>query len=179
MQSTILHTRYFYEIILALDGGDTMESQITFSTLLTQLVDESEDSLRKTALKLQNRLNAQNSSINMSYQTLAAYRNFTSVPSFERAATILDFFNYQIDSQRLTEILDYSRMELKKINEEKDIRQGIRLNPKNFKDNFSATELEIIIKQRINEIYGNENGSINSYVTDLIKNDLISSGYLQ
>lgn len=156
-----------------------MEPQITFSTLLTQLVNESEESLRQIAKKIQDILTDQNSSVKLSYQTLAAYRNFTSVPSFERAVIIMTYFNYSIDNQQLTEILDYSRSELKKMNEEKDIRQGIRLNPRNFEDGMSVTELEIIIKQRIAEIYGEDNGSINTYVTDLMKKDLISSGYIQ
>lgn len=156
-----------------------MGPQITFSTLLTQLVEESEESLRQIAKKIQDRLNDQNSSVKISYQALAAYRNFTSVPSFERAVIIINYFNYSIDNKQLTEILDYSRAELKKMNEEKDIRQGIRLNPKNFEEGMSVMELEIIIKQRITEIYGEDNGSINTYVTDLMKKDLISSGYIQ
>lgn len=155
-----------------------MEPQFTFSILLAQLVEESEESLRQIAKKIQNKLNDQNSSVKISYQALAAYRNYTSVPSFERAVIIMNYFNYPIDNKQLTEILDYSRSELKKMNEEKDIRQGIRLSPKNFEKGMSVMELELIIKQRITEIYGENNGSINSYITDLMKNDLISSGYI-
>lgn len=157
-----------------------MEELTTFSTLLTQLINENGESTRKVAINMQERLSKENSPVKMSYPALASYKNFTSVPSFERAVLIMNYFNYPITNEELTEILDYSRIELKKmkLDDIKDIRQGIRLNPKAFSNDLSAAELEILIKQRISELYEDENASMNTYITGLIKNDLILSGYI-
>ena len=153
---------------------------ITFAALLSQLVDESGMSNRKVALDIQKKLKEQNSNISLSYPSFFAYRNFTMVPSFEKASIIVDYFNYDITNEELSSILEYSRNELKKLKEEenKDIRQGIRINPSNFSENLSTSELEILIKNRIDELYGEDKGSLNAYINDLIKSDLIKYGYI-
>ena len=58
-----------------------------------------------------------------------------------------------------------------------DIRQGVRINPKKMGLSINVSELELLIKRRINELYDKDE-SFNSYVNDLIKNDLIQSGYI-
>ena len=143
---------------------------ITFAALLSQLVDESGMSNRKVALDIQKKLKEQNSNISLSYPSFFAYRNFTMVPSFEKASIIVDYFNYDITNEELSSILEYSRNELKKLKEDdnKDIRQGIRINPSNFSRNLSTSELEILIKNRIDELYGEDKGSLNAYINDLI-----------
>ena len=153
---------------------------ITFAALLSQLVDESGMSNRKVALDIQKKLKEQNSNISLSYPSFFAYRNFTMVPSFEKASIIVDYFNYDITNEELSSILEYSRNELKKLKEDdnKDIRQGIRINPSNFSRNLSTSELEILIKNRIDELYGEDKGSLNAYINDLIKCDLIKYGYI-
>ena len=153
---------------------------ITFAALLSQLVDESGMSNRKVALDIQKKLKEQNSNISLSYPSFFAYRNFTMVPSFEKASIIVDYFNYDITNEELSSILEYSRNELKKLKEDdnKDIRQGIRINPSNFSENLSTSELEILIKNRIDELYGEDKGSLNAYINDLIKSDLIKYGYI-
>ena len=153
---------------------------ITFAALLSQLVDESGMSNRKVALDIQKKLKEQNSNISLSYPSFFAYRNFTMVPSFEKASIIVDYFNYDITNEELSSILEYSRNELKKLKEDdnKDIRQGIRINPSNFSKNLSTSELEILIKNRIDELYGEDKGSLNAYINDLIKSDLIKYGYI-
>ena len=153
---------------------------ITFAALLSQLVDESGMSNRKVALDIQKKLKEQNSNISLSYPSFFAYRNFTMVPSFEKASIIVDYFNYDITNEELSSILEYSRNELKKLKEDdnKDIRQGIRINPSNFSRNLSTSELEILIKNRIDELYGEDKGSLNAYINDLIKSDLIKYGYI-
>ena len=153
---------------------------ITFSALLSQLVDESGMTNRKVALAIQDELKKENSNVTLSYPSFFAYRNFTMVPSFEKASIIVKYFNYDISNEELSNILEYSRSELKKIKEDdnKDIRQGIRIKPSNFSDDMSASELEIIIKNRIDELYGEDKGSINGYINDLIKDDLIKYGYI-
>ena len=154
---------------------------ITFSALLAQLVDESGMTNRKVALEIQEKLRKENSNVSLSYPAFFAYRNFTMVPTFEKALIIVNFFNYDISNEDLSAILEYSRSELKKMREDeaKDIRQGIRIKPSNFYEGLSASELEIIINQRIDELYGEGNGSMNAYVNDLIKNDLIKYGYIK
>lgn len=158
-----------------------MSANITFSALLTQLINESGISTRRVAIDIQKRLAKEASQLKFSYPALISYRNFNTVPSFEKASIIINYFNYPISNEELTEILDYSRSELKKIklDYDKDIRQGIRLNPKNFEESLTASELELMIKQRISEIYPDESGSINTYISDLIKKDLTNSGYIQ
>ena len=158
-----------------------MGATITFSALLTQLINESGISTRKIALDIQKKLLSENNQLKFSYPALISYRNFNTVPSFEKATIIINYFNYPISNEELTEILDYSRSELKKIklDYDKDVRQGIRLNPKNFDETMTASDLEIMIKQRIGEIYPDESGSINTYISDLIKKDLTNSGYIQ
>ena len=153
---------------------------IAFAALLSQLVDESGMSNRKVALDIQKKLKEQNSNISLSYPSFFAYRNFTMVPSFEKASIIVDYFNYDITNEELSSILEYSRNELKKLKEDdnKDIRQGIRINPSNFSKNLSTSELEILIKNRIDELYGEDKGSLNAYINDLIKSDLIKYGYI-
>ena len=169
----------FY-IINFCKGGFFLITQTTFSTLLIQLISESGKSTRKIALEIQEQLKDDSSQLTLSYPAFISYRNFTTVPSFEKASLIINYFNYEISNEELTEILDYSRSELKKIklDDDKDIRQGIRLNPKNFNEEWSAAELEITIKQRIEELYGEDKGSINSYISDLIKKDLEKAGYI-
>ncbi len=153
---------------------------ITFAALLSQLVDESGMNNRQVALDIQKKLAEENSNVTLSYPSFFAYRNFTMVPSFEKASIIIKYFHYDISNDELSQILEYSRNELRKLKEDdnKDIRQGVRIKPKHFSESISTSELEIMIKDRMNELYGEDKGSFNLYVNDLIKSDLIKYGYI-
>lgn len=148
--------------------------QTTFSMLMTQLLEESNMSVAELHREMQQ------AEINISYPTLAAYKNFTVVPTYERALVILNFFNYKMQNDDLIKMLDHSRNEIKKmrITDKSSIRQGIQLSAKYFSSSLSGLDLDIMITRRINELY-DHNGNMSSYVTDLIKKDLIESGYLK
>lgn len=120
------------------------------------------------------------SGVSISYQALAAYKSFESVPRFEKASAILKYFDYQKTDDELSAILEYSREQLKeyKSSERKDIRQGIRLNPAYFSDNLTVDELDVMLTRRINELSDEEDHSMNSYISMLIKKDLTEQGYL-
>lgn len=149
--------------------------ETTFSTLFTQLLNASEMNVSQLYRELKK------NNINISYQALAAYKAFDTVPKFEKAAEILNYFDYNKSDSELTEILNYSRSELKnyKAQERKDIRQGIRLTPSSFAEDITADELDVMIQKRINELSENGDHSFNSYVSSLIKKDLQEQGYLQ
>ena len=146
----------------------------TFAFLLSQLL----DSTGLSAAKAQKQMEEQG--ITISYPAFAAYKNFSVVPPFDKAQAILRFFEYDISEQDLKDILDNSRSELKKLklDNQADIRTGIRLTPRSFSKDLEAPELDVMISRRINELF-EDNGNMNTYVSYLIKNDLISSGYIQ
>lgn len=144
----------------------------TFSGLMRQLLDSSNMSSKQLYLVLKEK------NAGISYPAIGSYKNFDSVPSFDRAKKILDAFGYDIPDEELTEILEYSREELKSIRQDEQmIQQGVRLSPKYFSKEINAAELRTMIDSRIEEISA-VNGNFNSYMSWLIKRDLISAGYL-
>ena len=144
----------------------------TFSGLIRQLLESSNMTARQLFRILQDR------NTDISYPAIGSYKNYDSVPSFDRARAILDALEYEISDEDLADILQYSRDELKTIRQdEQTIQQGVRLSPKFFSDNINAAELRTMIDSRIEEIT-TVNGNFNSYISWLIKNDLTSAGYL-
>lgn len=143
----------------------------TFSALLSQLLSSSGISTRDLyrQMKIQGSL--------ISYQALASYKAFDSVPRFERASEILRFFNYDVSESQLQQILDFSRHQIKalKSEERKYVQKGIRLSPSYFSADMNADELEVILSKRMLEI-GTDN--INSYIAKLVRTDLVRSGYI-
>lgn len=156
-----------------------MAKLTTFSAILAQLVNESKQSTRKIVKDIDNSTKDEQTRVSISYPAFASYKNFDTVPSYEKAKKILSFFDYDISDNELTEVLNYSRQELKKIkdSDSKDMRQGIRLSPANFGLD-SADDLSVIIQRRITEL-GVRNRSVNTYISELIKKDLQDSGYIQ
>lgn len=149
----------------------------TFSNILNQIVEETNVSGKKLCTSINKTLSENNSTMQISYPCFASYRNFRAVPSMDRAAAILKCVNYEISNSDLAEILEYSKRELKKVNDDrKDIQQGLRIKPENFSETCSVTQLELALMQRVKELYGSS-GSLNQYVNDLIKQDLQRSGY--
>ena len=145
---------------------------LTFSTLLTQILNASGMSLTKASQYLEEK------GINVPYSSLAAYKAFTSVPEYDRAVEILNGFDYPISSEELLEVIQYSKSELKdyKTDTRQYLNKGLRLNPKQFQEDMTADELERILEVRMNEI-GEPN--LNSYISKLIKNDLVSEGLIE
>lgn len=145
----------------------------TFSSIMRQLLGSSGMTMRQ----LYRKLNEENSDI--SYPALGSYKNYDSVPSFDRARMIFDAFGYDATDDELSDILQYSRAELKTIREDDQtmIQQGVRLSPKNFSKDMKADELRSLIDDRIAELAPDIN-NFNSYITRLIKDDLIQSGIL-
>ena len=152
---------------------------LTYSALLTQILQAENkkcQDLYEVVIKYEKDYNL---NIQISYPALAAYKNYSIVPTFEKASLILKAVGYSISTTDLSKILEYSRQELKRMKSEgqNDIRQGVRINPKKMGLSINVSELELLIKRRINELYDKDE-SFNSYVNDLIKNDLIQSGYI-
>ena len=145
----------------------------TFSSIMRQLLGSSGMTMRQ----LYRKLNEENSDI--SYPALGSYKNYDSVPSFDRARMIFDAFGYEVRDEELSEILQYSRAELKTIREDDQtmVQQGVRLSPRNFMKDMKADELRSLIDDRIAELAPDIN-NFNSYITRLIKDDLIQSGLL-
>ena len=145
----------------------------TFSSIMRQLLESSNITMRQ----LYRKLNENNADI--SYPALGSYKNYDSVPSFDRARMIFDAFGYDATDDELSDILQYSRAELKTIREDDQtmIQQGVRLSPKNFSKDMKADELRSLIDDRIAELAPDIN-NFNSYITRLIKDDLIQSGLL-
>lgn len=145
----------------------------TFSGIFIQLLESSDMSMRDIYRALKEK------GVNISYPALAAYKSFNSVPPFDRARMILDVFGYEISDDDLSDILQYSKSELKSIREDDlpFLQQGVRLSPKSFSENINVGELRSFIEDRIQEIEL-ENNTFNSYVTKLIKDDLTNAGYL-
>ena len=140
---------------------------------MRQLLESSNYSVRD----LHQKLAEAGSSI--SYPALAAYKNYYSVPPFDRARTILNVFEYDIPDTALAEVLQYSREELKSLREDnyEVIQQGLRIQAYQFGGSLNAVQIRDLIDERIAELF-DDNGNFNSYVLYLIKNDLIESGYL-
>lgn len=147
-----------------------MSSNITFSVLMTQLYDESDF---KTVKELSDQLGEQGYPIK--YTTLMSYKKFEVVPPFEKARQIMDTFGYDISDDRLREILDYSRTELKNINSSRRyLQRGFRLNPRHFKKDMTVEQLEQRISERADVLFG-DNATINMYIEYLIKKDMEES----
>ena len=147
-----------------------MNTTVTFSVLLMQIFRETGCTIRKAHDIIKNAGSA------LSYQTLSAYRNFTSVPSAENARKILDAFGYPISDEELLACLDYSREQLKEIRETRDkyINKGLRLKVEQFGEDLTPAMLEQIINERIFEKTGKD-GNFSKYVEQLIKEDIQNS----
>lgn len=147
-----------------------MNTTVTFSVLLIQIFRETGCTTRKAHAIIKD------AGFDLSYQTLSAYRNFTSVPSVENARKILEAFHYPISDEELLACIDYSREQLRELKEttEKYINKGLRLKVRNFDENMTPALLEEIVNERIREKTG-ENGSFSRYVELLIKEDLENS----
>lgn len=152
-----------------------MAKPTIFSALLSQLLGES----KQPANEIVRLITKNDQTIKISYPAFMSYKNFDTVPSYEKAKTILDYFNYKMTEDELAEVLTHSRTELKKIKESeaKTVRQGVRLSPSYFGVE-SADDLSVIIQRRITDLY-KEDGSMNTYISDLIKRDLKDSGYIK
>ncbi len=145
---------------------------ITFSALLTQILGASSMNLKQSLAVLHER------GVSISYSSLSAYKAFTAVPSYERAQEILRAFDYEISDEELTEVLQYSRSELKEYREDarKYLNSGIRLNPKYFGEGMTSADLELLISEQIDDA---GDGTMNAYLSRLVKEDLIRSGLLE
>ena len=146
----------------------------TFSSLFIQLLSSSNETVRSLYRDLRNTGNE------ISYPSLVSYKNFNALPTFDRARLILNHYNYPLSDLELREMLEYSRQELKdfRLDNSKYYQRGIRLSPSFFGDTLSVQGLELMIEQRTLEV-DPEGGSINQYISKLIKDDLIRNAYLK
>ena len=149
--------------------------QITFSSLFIQLLNESGISLAKTYRDMSDQ------GLYIPYSSLAGYKNFTVVPTFERALDILDYYKYPLTKDELSEILSYSRQQLSRIDISSDksvIRRGIQLSAQNISPALNADDLDVMLTRRIQELFPDREANLSTYINDLIKKDLIESGYV-
>lgn len=139
----------------------------TFATLMTQLFEESDF---RTMREFHTAMVNSGSPIN--YTTLMSYKKFDVVPSFEKAKSIIQEFNYQITDEELRQILLYSQQELRRIKQSrKYIQRGIRLNPRHFGTDMNPERLERRMQERAEELLGDK-ATLNMYLEFLIKKDL-------
>lgn len=147
--------------------------QTTFSTLLVQLMEQMSFNTKETCDFLKH------NGIDVPYSTFSSYKSFETVPSIERARSIINAFGYQISEAELKEIISYSREESRKLKESNGyVQTGIRLSAKQFGKDIDSEQLDVMLTQRASELIEKQ-PSLNSYVTYLIKKDLIESGYLK
>ena len=146
---------------------------VTYSTLLQQILDAMDLTDKRAHQYLQDK------GISLSYPAFWSYRSFHSVPTFERAKAILSGFDYGVGDDSLQEILEYSRQELKtnRLETKKYVSKGFRINPKLIDKSLSADELENIMMERARTLIG-PNASLNNYLTELVRLDLIETGYV-
>lgn len=147
---------------------------ITFSGLLAQLMSGNGIS---TIKELHHYL--QSKGFHISYPALAAYGAFTSVPSFEKAKEILSLLGYTLSGDELSEILSYSRSELRlnKKDSQSSFSMGLRIPPKYIDENMTVDQLAMALQLRAKDLY-QDSGNITLYISGLIKKDLIESGYI-
>lgn len=147
----------------------------TFSILLSQLIEQMGFTTRQACSFLKKK------DVHIPYSTLAGYKAFDTVPSIDRARQILNAFSYDIDDSALNELIEYSKEENRKLKESNGyVQTGIRLSVKQFGKNIDNEQLSLILTQRANELSELIEGqpSLNSYVSYLIKKDLMESGYI-
>lgn len=144
-----------------------MNTNLTFSVLMTQLYEESDF---KTMKELSDALSESGAPIK--YTTLMSYKKFEVVPPFEKAKQIVHTFEYDLPDDDLQKILDYSRSELKAINSSRRyLQRGFRLNPRHFRKDMTVEQLEQRISERADTLFG-DNATINMYIEYLIKKDM-------
>lgn len=144
-----------------------MNTNLTFSVLMTQLYEESDF---KTMKELSDALSESGAPIK--YTTLMSYKKFEVVPPFEKAKQIVRTFEYDLPDDDLQKILDYSRSELKAINSSRRyLQRGFRLNPRHFRKDMTVEQLEQRISERADTLFG-DNATINMYIEYLIKKDM-------
>lgn len=147
-----------------------MESD--FATILKQLISGSGLNLIKTLNYLQNH------DVSVSYSALSTYQKGNAVPSFDRARSILDAFDYPIEDDDLREILNMSRSRMQEQHEQSSdvVNTSIRLRPEYF-GNMSASDLLFTIRDRV-KTFPEADGNMNRYINFLIRKDLVESGYI-
>lgn len=163
------------------------EIKITFSRLISQILDEQNINLTELANELYDL------GLNITYSALYSYYSGASVPPFRTASKILKLENIHIDNNELDGILSYS----KKISKDEDIyknkilRIDVKIKPevisKRFENNPNG--LRNLIDLRANEVFSDEdiitqysvigNRKLGAYISYLIRKDLIESGLLK
>lgn len=149
----------------------------TFSNILSQLMTKLELNTKEMHIKVLKKAEEKGNYNTISYPAFASYVNFRSVPNFERASFILDVLSYEISAEDLVRVLDYSKKELKKMQtDKKDVYFGLRLNPKKIGSDLSASQLEMAMRSRAEEVCDGK-ANLNQYITHLVKEDLKKNGF--
>ena len=154
----------------------------TFSALLTQLT----DAQGKSFADIKRMLDEKN--ISVSYPALLSYKSGRIVPTFEIANMILSAFDYNMTYDELYEMLQYSRSQLRTINEDDHqyFQTSLRINPKNIDEDLNGSVLERILNERAEELFSDEKlakefkvgkRKLNAYITYLIKKDFKENYY--
>ena len=153
------------------------EYQITFGGLLTQLVNEQTRTLAASKRMMEEK------GLNISYPTLLSYKNGRIVPSYETAREILKSFNYNLPYTELSQLLSYSREQVKDLNsdDQKYFQTSLRINPNLVEEGMTASRLETILNERAGELFSDPelsssfnvgNRKLSAYISYLIQKDL-------
>lgn len=159
----------------------------TFDTLLHRYLQERDINLTRYYKELNDL------GLNITYASLYAYYTGTSIPQYSTARKILKLSRMNIANEELEQILEYS----KKVNKEEktdlnnELHINLKIKPKNVDKNFAnnAKGLKTIIEMRADELFGKDDEitsataggkrKISSYLSYLIKRDLIESGFIK
>lgn len=111
--------------------------------------------------------------INVSPQRVSDYRNCSATPSYERARQILDALEYSMSEKDLIDSLKQNKDIYKSYEYKREdfLKASVSLKLKAIFPDKDVMETKRIVLDRIKELYG-ENGSFNTYLTDLVINDL-------
>ena len=160
---------------------------ITFATLIQQILDEQDINLTELSNLLYNL------GLNITYSALYSYYSNSSVPPFETARKILKLCKVETDREDLEQILLTSKEVSKNesIYKERIMRLDVKIKPENISKDFAKNPdgLRNLIDLRAEELFGNEEltmkysavgkRKLGAYISYLIKKDLTENDIIK
>ena len=112
----------------------------------------------------------------ISYKRISEYMNGLHTPTFEKAKIMLSVLDFDIEDGELMEALKINRQAIKEeskylLSDSREIRRTVRIPLGKLIPDKGAEEAETILKQRIEDLYGDER-QISLYLKSLVSKDL-------
>lgn len=116
---------------------------------------------------------------NISFRRISEYLRNVSTPPFDKARAIMDVLDFPINDEELRASLAFNRELIREEKEDEEYTRGyskyiktkIRLKNIEVRKGSVSTQTEKILKDRIVQLYGNEN-NLSAYIEQLIREDL-------